>query len=278
MACHSYGMVPAALVIVLISVSIGSWATSSVRDNAGLKGEVEIGLWKACADMPCRDVNLPATDTDAAEASCSKPEVFADLGDCRYGHCIGGEDLTLFTSWNNNDLCNRSAAAGAFGIITILLIVYMAYLTTYRELRRPAGAAIGDGDYEKAAWVSLLATICAIICWATMKEWTRIMNDEKDERRSKETDSLQFDDLKTGLGMSLMLIAWLLLFANFIVCVVSAQQQGQAAKSSKRAPPAPGPQPIQSESANYLDVSTDEGYKPPPPAAMLRRNSTSSDV
>lgn len=292
-------MVPATLALVVLSISLRTWITSEVTDNGGgpggLTGDVQIGLWKACADMPCR--NVIVAEGNDAQSTCSKPDIFSDLGDCRNGHCVGGEDLSIFTSWNNNDLCNRSAASSAFGIIAMFLIMYNFYLTTYKEIRR-LDPGCGDGEYETAAWINFLAALSAVICWAIMNRWVTVMNDEKGTSRSKETDSLKFEDLKTGIGMSLMLISWLALFVNTIVCVICAKEQGVMARA-KGSTPALVPE-AEAESApdgNYLDVTPADslyepmanGYEPPlasarepparePPAPPNRRNSTSSDV
>jgi len=267
MACQSYVMVPLTLALVILSISLRTWASSEVTDNAGLSGDVQIGLWKACADMPCE--NVIVTEGDDIETTCSKSEVFTDLGECRNGHCIGGGTLSLFTSWESNDLCNRSAAAAAFGIITLLLIVYNFYLTTYKEIRR-LGPGCGDGEYETAAWVNLLAAVCAVICWAIFNRWVKLMNDEAGPTRAKDTDSLEFTDLTTGFGMSVMLISWILLFVNTILCVMSANEQGVMAR--RKLPPT-----VVSESAEgYLDVGPEpDDYEPPAGARMGRRTSTS---
>jgi hypothetical protein len=153
----------------------------------------------------------------------------------------------------------------------------------YKEIRR-LDPGCGDGEYESAAWVNFLAAISSVICWAIMSRWVTVMNNEKGSSRSKDTDTLKFDDLETGIGMSLMLISWLALFVNTILCVLCAKEQGVMARARGAAPPVL----LQASTSDYLDVSpVGNDYEPParappgrePPAPpMNKRNSTSSDV
>ena len=140
-------------------------------------GPVQIGLWKACADMPCTIgddaiVTADGTAVDPAAAQCDRVTIFSETSTCRQGHCISGRSLVPGTSWDGNNLCDASAAASAFSVLSILLMVYFMWITLCQQLlsREPS--------FEGAAWVSFFAGLCSMACFAIWCKWLNGMNGE----------------------------------------------------------------------------------------------------
>jgi hypothetical protein len=172
----------------------------------GVGGDVTIGLWQACADMPCEESD------DAPDASCKVEPVFSDIGTCRQGHCIRGKGLTPGSSWEANNLCDRSAAGSAFSVIGILLMLYYTKITTIEKLLRRQPV------YEAAAWISGLAGFSGLIAFGVWARWVQVMNNAEGEGRESDTDRILLTKMKLGFGFWLQVITALLCFLNGLLC------------------------------------------------------------
>lgn len=192
---------PAFFALLCVASGLKGWVLTEATVN-GVSGPVTIGLWQACADFPCEE------DDDVPDAVCKVETVFSDLGGCRQGHCITGKSLTPGSSWEANELCDRSAAGSAFSVIAILLMAYYTKLTTGEKLFK------NTPRYEAAAWISLFAGFAGLISFGLMTRWVGIMNKEEGENRSKEDDRIVFGKLTHGFGFWLQVIAVVLLFVN----------------------------------------------------------------
>lgn len=144
--------------------------------------------------------------------------VFSETSSCRQGHCITGRSLVSGTSWDGNNLCDNSAAASAFSVIAILLMVYYLRLTLLQQL------VCGVPSFEGAAWVSFFAGLCSMICVAIWSNWANVMNKEMGDLREKDTDRISFSNLKAGLGVWLQVIAWISLWVNTVLCALASKQ------------------------------------------------------
>eukprot|EP00729_Bicosta_minor_P011261 gene11261-22374_t len=156
---------------------------------------------------------------------CNSVTVFSETSSCRQGHCITGRSLVSGTSWDGNNLCDNSAAASAFSVIAILLMVYYLRLTLLQQL------VCGVPSFEGAAWVSFFSGLCSMICVAIWSNWANVMNKEMGDLREKDTDRISFSNLKAGLGVWLQVIAWISLWVNTVLCALASKQVAPAAGS-----------------------------------------------
>ena len=105
------------LVLVVVAICIPQWSDGSAT-VASSAGDVTIGLWKACADVPNERI---FSNNEGGE-------------DCRYGHCIGSDFLTPRTRAGAHDLCGSSKASAAFGLLSIICCLCIFYCLFYLPL------------------------------------------------------------------------------------------------------------------------------------------------
>lgn len=198
-----HSMFLSALLFLIISVSLRDWSNSeATRENES--GKVVIGLFSACADMPC----VPQSDDDNAE--CRHPIVFSAIGECRQGHCINSKHITVGSDWNHNNLCDKAATSAGFAILAIFLTFSGLMFTSWRKL---AGR---KALYGYGAWLSFLAALSSLISWSVWIDWNRKMNDEPSVDR--EGPLIAFEKLSIGPGVSMQIVSSLMLFANVFFC------------------------------------------------------------
>lgn len=188
---------------LIISTSLRSWSNSeATRDS--VSGDVTIGLFSACADMPCRNADV---DGDR----CVVPAVFSTIGECREGHCIDRIELVPTTNWDAENLCDRAASAAAFSILAIFFCFALLMVTSWRALaNRPVNWVYG-------AWFSFFSAFSATIAWCIWARWQTLMNDQPASRRTTDSTT-QFDELSVGPGLSMSIVASLMLYANVFFC------------------------------------------------------------
>lgn len=200
-----------ALILLIVSCGLPDWTTTEATVVGGgassaQKGDVYLGLWEACAKMPCRE--------GGDNGECETLHVFSKISECRQGHCVKESSLGVSTNWDDNKLCDRSAAAAGFSLLAIFTAIGMLLVTSWRSL---AGRTI---LWEKGAWLSLLAAIFSTCAWGIWLNWSRRMNKEPEETRGG--DLYEFDRLALGPGFGLQVLCSIMLYFNAVVCSFQA--------------------------------------------------------
>eukprot|EP00039_Didymoeca_costata_P019188 m.336582 g.336582 ORF g.336582 m.336582 type:complete len:271 (+) comp17897_c0_seq1:105-917(+) len=250
-----------AFFFLIISLALRSWSTSEATREL-VTGDVQIGLFSACADMPC----------SSSGDECNRPVIFSSIGDCRQGHCINSRYLTLTGSeWNANNLCDKAATAAAFGIFALLMTFAALLFTSWRAL---AGRTVLWGY---GALFSFIAGLSSLIAWAIWIGWQRVMNNEPSEDR--EGPLIGFDELNVGAGFNTQVIASLLLFANVFFCRFqwTCFDQGSPGESNSYAltnNPAQAVNPVLNQPDSYLQINAEEGKVDKPASEEKSRNSS----
>jgi hypothetical protein len=102
-------------------------------------GDVNIGLWSACADVP--GDNVFAND---------------DGKDCRLGHCIESIYITIEANREAHNLCDNSRAVAGLLLVDVILLLIAVYSSVLKPaLGQPAAhgwAAINNASAGKLCW------------------------------------------------------------------------------------------------------------------------------
>lgn len=221
----------AALVFLIIAVSVIDWSHGTLQDiHLSEAGNYEIGLWKACSDIP---------------------NVFYSLGKCQNGHCNRYTSLIKKRTidevvWGAHDLCDKAAATQAFVLLGIFFALVGCYMSSVK-------AAFGwDCMWGKAAFFNLCTAFCSMLAWAIWLDWVRQMNDD-----NPEGTRIQFKDMSVGTGFNCAVIAFLVSFINIWICryrYILHEQYLTRKRENKDRLAQNGENPYDEHSDKYLEV------------------------
>lgn len=201
-------------VFFFAALLVPDWSNGTVsikETGSNAFGEIYIGLWKACAEI--------------TTGNALNPTVFSAMGDCRMGHCTLSETLTgKDTSWNAENLCDKSSVTQAFLIIALLVTLGELYSTSY-----PA-ATDKDISWGRGFVLSIISTLCSLIAWATWVNWNNTMNGNRPSVDS--SDKQVFSELDLGPGCTLAIFGWL--FAAIRVLFLKSRYDMQVEFESKK--------------------------------------------
>eukprot|EP00054_Salpingoeca_dolichothecata_P007341 m.42492 g.42492 ORF g.42492 m.42492 type:complete len:245 (+) comp17006_c0_seq2:42-776(+) len=177
------------LLFYLIAVGVDDWSrTEASIVLSDTSGTVQIGLWRACADI----------DGD---------RLYSDNGDdCREGFCTARDQMAPLSEWDSHNLCDRSKASASFVLIGFICSLLVLWYSTIRRLR-------GIEEFLGCStFYQFCSAICSCIAFGVWLAWQSDMNDDNGRKQGEVT----FDELTASAGVSLIIVNFILTMIGFI--------------------------------------------------------------